>query len=384
MQELMPKILEPKNDRDLLWEDGTDLVFHIMNHPFLIFKRSSTVLRGDNNPAPTDEQVFNNKILVEQTRLIDNLSQLVIPRSKLFQVEANGTSYSFIAEEYLSFKNRENMQEKLYADYATSLEPAFHQLATLVAKTGWNGLNQRPPVVDDTLDFQGPRKIALLNFKVINQAEDAFTANGIHRKGLIPYLPSERAIDDAQAVAARHGIFDHPLHARSAQELKRNCLEKITIYQALRQFHAEFGLEEDPHKLLDVKKINTLGLDLTEQKTIEYFPNGSIDVTMEEVATHVIDKINETLAQKEQFRFGSHANSTKAVRRIRIDSTEEPFGYYFLESYTNVTFNLDSFLGTNSGTAKEGRLLARCLEALKEHRMIFDFEYHGQIIIIQA
>jgi hypothetical protein len=369
IQRLLPKIPDYKSDPAVQYYDnGEDYTFSLTAFPNLIFKRSRSP-----DVEQINQQTFTNKIDAKQTCLVHHLSQLVIPHSKLFNVAADGQSHSFIAEECPAYRhNNESMQEQFYYDYAHDLEPTFHQLATFIAKTGWERLQPRPPVIDTAPDHRGPRKIALLNFKsplFPSAPQDPFYGIPSVRWGLIDFLPSERIIDDVISVATSHQIA--PAHTTPIEK-KRQRLAEIAEYARLRQFHSENGLLQNPRKPIEVNDLTILlALDLNATGSLDIYPRtqdameGQEEATLQKMAEDLIRIMNQDI--EDNFDRGMRG-STKAMRFLWINTMREPLKDYYPIDGANMNTNL----------------LFCFLTALKNQHKIFDFRLSYGNIRIQA
>ena len=84
------------------------------------------------------------------------------------------------------------------------------------------------PIVDDAPDFQGSRRIALIDLEHMKGAADGFFGR-IRGRGLIRCLSSEKHIDLALDIARRHGIR----HFITSTEAKTARVEEIASDQQL-------------------------------------------------------------------------------------------------------------------------------------------------------
>lgn len=232
IQKCMKNILHRKE------EDGIKLYESQYNHrifaldtiPGLIFKMKAyknCQVMGRDDSMKARYQAMVNAQTVTRTH---QLRLLVIPSATLFSVEAENEEYEIIAERKFDINPLESAQEHYFQEHAESLNEAVRQLALFICKTGYSDVEWRNnPVLNDSLDEQGNRKIALIDIEEMECPEIGLFGGGFGRRGLV------RCVTEAQgkiveAVARQNGISTSSFanaHARRKREIetgrKLNC-----------------------------------------------------------------------------------------------------------------------------------------------------------------
>ncbi len=230
------------------------------------------------------------------------LGLLVIPNAKLFKVEAEGEEYEIIAERKVDINPHESAQEQNFHDYATSLNEAIRQLAVFICETGYSDVEWRNiPVLNNSLDKNGNRKIALIDIEEMNSPEVGLFGRERRRRGLVRCVNEEQG-KIVEEVAKRKGIktgYFADVHAIRKKEI------------------------EDGNKLKEyyVTKNIIFG--------DEVFPVDENSVNFPEYPKHIeeIRKITKDLVQaiNDQISKSSPEESIKGRRSIYINTNEEPF-----------------------------------------------------------
>jgi len=230
IQELMPKILQGKEDDQIQWSmTKRTRVFKLAQHPDLVFKIAN--VRNENILYR-----FENMVDAKQTCLVHQLGLLIIPHAKTFTVNADGNEYTFIAEEYLEFNPRESSQEEFYHKYSRELNETAHQLATFVAKSGFNDVAWRNiPILTEAQGYQGPRRVGLIDLEHMWNKSTGFLGEqyycGNRSRGLIACV-SEEQIDIVIAEACKNGIITEA----EAVEAKKKRLKEIESDKSLQDY----------------------------------------------------------------------------------------------------------------------------------------------------
>ncbi|MBI3237050.1 MAG: DUF648 domain-containing protein, partial [Chlamydiales bacterium] len=301
LQELFPIIQQGERgapDARIHWHaSGNNLVFSLRSHPDLIFKTNrqgggAVLRRGGFLPfAEMIPERFANMITAYTTCLAYRLDRLVVPHAKKFSINA----HPFIAEKRLNISQEESDQERLHREF-----PDLHraqQLATLIAKTGFSDVEWRNiPLIEEDPALPGIRKVALVDLEEMDSAATGIF--GGRRRGLIGCLHSEEEIDLVIEEAQRHGVY----RFGSSSEIKNQRMEQIREDLALDQFYEERGILENPVKSIPIVVLDTLGLNLDEEETIQVphvIRNGTDAepeigyqeevVTLRDAATHIIE-----------------------------------------------------------------------------------------------
>jgi hypothetical protein len=330
---LMPTILSRKNDAEITRHaSGGNLVFSLVSTPSLIFKMASpggSVFRagGFLSPQQQIESRFANMVKAVEVCTTNRLDLLVVPHAKKFNV--NGVT--LIAEERLDINQNESAQEHLYQ--LPGLDKTVRQLAIFIAKTGFSDVVWRNiPLVDTASEFQGDRRIALVDLEEMNGAEEGIFGGAYGRRGLVCCLCSEAQIDIVLAEAQRQRVCSR---YSSPTQAKEKRMEELRSDGRLQRFYREGGISEDARRPIKVDDLKTLGLDLDEQGEFfisETYENGSDGelvigrrqtiITLEEAVIDVIGQINKALTETPE------GASIKGKRYILLDTNSEILGIY--------------------------------------------------------
>lgn len=234
----------------------------------------------------------------------------------------DGRKCVLIAEESMDINHEESAQEEFYHKYSKELNETARQLAIFVAKTGFNDVTPRNiPIINETEDFHGPRRVALIDLEHMHNAINGFTGDGNGSRGLIRCV-SEEQIDIVIAEARKNGV-----HINGDYEKGRR-LKEIKSDKKLRQHYENKGIVTG--KELIRVDIDYLGLDLVEEGEIRVYIDGEDGkvkkekqtVTMRKAAEDVTNEINKLIQEK------SDKESTKGKRYILLNTHDDPFSQY--------------------------------------------------------
>ncbi len=289
--DLLQEILTGKEHPEITrYPSSKNLVFSIASIPGLIFKTPLPKFR-EQVYRLSDER-FANMVKAQEVCLANQLNLLMIPHARQFYV--NGVP--FIAEQFINIHN-ESTQKELYQTLP-GLDETARQLATFIAKTGFSDVECRNiPIIDDTTEFQGPRRVALIDLEEMHGAQDGIFGNkALQRTGLLRCLP-DKLRDIAQAEAYRCGIscasISANIQAARTKEMETN--------QELQEFYERTGIANNPRKLIQVYDLDSLGLDLEEEKNInQLYLKDELKITppiitLRDAVKHVIEYINDAI-----------------------------------------------------------------------------------------
>jgi len=289
IQALMPKIQGRQDDAEIVRYTSRNLVFSLRSVPNLIFKAV-----GDADGR------FENMVKAQEVCLAHQLGLLVIPHAKKFNVGGR----TFIAEQRFDVQQHESAQERLYAELP-GLNETTRQLATFIAKTGFSDVEWRNmPIVDDTPEFQGSRRVTLVDLEEMGHPETGIFGGGLGRRGLIRCLSSEEQIDIALAEARRCGIASRWV---TPAEVKASRIDEVQNYEQLQRFYTRNGILENARKPIQIGDLNTLGLNLDEQGHLH-------TITLREAVEDVITQINTQISK------APSAASAKGTRYILLNT----------------------------------------------------------------
>jgi len=307
IQALMPKIQGRQDDEEIIWHASSNLVFSLNTVPNLIFKTAPLgrgVFRagGILSATQVSEERFANMVKAKEVCLTHQLNLLVLPHAQKFNV----AGITLIAEECVNINQNESAQEQLYQ--LSGLNETARQLATFIAKTGFSDVEWRNmPLVDTAPEFQGNRRVALIDLEEMDEAATGIFGADFLRRGLIRCLHSEAQIDIALAEAQRQGIRSRSI---SPEQVKARRMEEIQSDRQLQQFYMRNGILENERKPIQVDDLTTLGLNLDVQgelRIAEIRRNGSDEeasieyrrqpITLREAIVDVIAQINKALTE---------------------------------------------------------------------------------------
>lgn len=311
---LMEIISKGKDHEDIEWlqKGQQNLVFRLKDDPTVVYKFSK---------LDSNDTRYENMVKAKTVCLVNQLGLLVIPSSQMIQV---GT-HKLIAEECLDVNFNRTAQEDFYHTYAQDLNETVKELATFVARAGFNDVAWRNiPIMNEKEDFQGARRIALVDLEHMENAVQGFTGSTNGSEGLISCV-TEDQFDSVIKQARKNGVkFD----ATASMNYRRMAIQKDL---AVRTFHQTKGYTTGK-ELLDVD-ITTLGLNLDAIATASFIneelsiaQNELIfqkrNVTLREVAESLIAEINKQLAEAPE------EASFKGKRAIYINTHIAPFQQY--------------------------------------------------------
>lgn len=380
IQALLPNILNQNADAEIEWlSTGNNLVFKLKQNPNLVFKIARPNRFGFNKlPSGGEERThsrFKNMIKAKEVCIANQLGLLTIPRANKIIVNAGGIEYALIVEESLDFVSHHSAQEDLYHKYSAEINESVRELATFIAKTGFNDVTWRNiPILKDTNESKSAKRIALIDLEHMNSAVNGFIGDWNGSNGLIGCV-SDQQIDFVIEEARKQGV---DLTDNDAQEAKDRRLKQIAEDEKLRTFYEKCGIVNGKEALQ--VDIDSLGLDLTETKKIQQYVGNDDQgnsnyvkrtLTLRKVVEDVISEINRLIQNK------SDQASIKGKRYILLNTNEDP-----LRAYNN--------LGVNSGYISceedENKLwLRRIITALVDKGYLFKLDkVNGHGYFIQA
>jgi hypothetical protein len=351
---LIGTILEKQDeDNEVEWlSKENNLVFKLKGDSELVFKMART---GSNDST---ERRYKNMIKAKEVCLANDLGQLIIPKAKNIKVGR----HDLIVEESLDFNQDESAQEEYYHRFSTDLDKTARQLATFIAKTGFNDVTWRNiPIMNEEMSFQGSRRVALIDLEHMASAANGFTGDFNGSCGLIGCL-SERQINiavkemDKQGVSVSQSDIDFSIENRKKQ---------LASNENLRDFYNKMGIRNGREKL--ETNADSLGLssDVAKEITAFEIENEKAvpvkkNVTMIDVANDVIEFVEK------QISGSSDKSSIKGKRTIQLNTSDYPFSSYRLLGDSNQLW------------------LHQILEALVDRNHLFGFQENGYGYLIQA
>ena len=282
-------------------EDGVKLyhgqwahrIFSVDTAPNIIFK-----MVPDNNSEV--EKRFKNMVTAETVCRTHDLGLLVIPRAQKIEIQHNDRRYTVLAEEKIDINPESSAQEQHYAEYASSLNEAIRQLALFICKTKFSDVEWRNnPIVDNSLDANGNRKIALIDLEEMRSLEDGLFGSCL-RRGLVECVNEEQGAIVVEE-ARRH--ISIPESAKSAQDRRKVELEDD---RKRSEYYRAHDIATGAEQLVVVEE----ELDFSEYPKSEKLKKLAIDL---------IAEINR------QTRESSEQQSIKGRRNIHINTNHELF-----------------------------------------------------------
>lgn len=301
LKTLMPQILQKKDHPEIEWLDEKQK-FKLKDHLNLVF----------NFPGGYLKAILRDKITAKQVCLIYNLGLLVIPHAKKFTINADGEECGFIVEESLDFNPNKDAQEQLYRTCSTKLNDTIRQLAIYIRKAG---LRCRPPILNETQDYLGSRRVALIDpsYRSLGNSDDyQFLINHLFDEEQMNIVIDESNKEELPLLPYIGEEEIRQNEKKQVKESKEKRLSDLEFSEKLQQLLR-------PGKLLEVK-LEDLGLNLNEEDEIKgeeitreyrsYEPEKQIEtitfvneqkkVTMKKVAEDIIAEINNLISNPRQ------------------------------------------------------------------------------------
>lgn len=268
IQICMKNVLKRKEVGGLKFYNSQDnhRVFSLDTAPDLIFKMKANknfhTIGLDDSMKARYQTMINSQTVVRTYKL----GLLVIPNAKLFTVNVEGEEHEIIAERKVDINPHESAQEQYFQDYAESLNEAIRQLAIFICKTGYGDVNWRNnPVLNNSLDENGNRKIALIDLEEMDKPQVGLFGRGDGRRGLVRCVNEEQG-KIVEAVAKQNGIktssFAEAYAARKEEiEEERKLKEyyttkNITVGNELIQIDENsIDFSEYPEKIESLKNV---------------------------------------------------------------------------------------------------------------------------------
>lgn len=277
-------------------------VFALNTAPGLIFKMKATKnshpVGKDDSMKARYERMINAKTIVRTHQL----GLLVIPNAKLFTVNVEGDEYDIIAERKLDINPHESAQEQYFHDHAKSLNETIRQLAIFICKTGYSDVEWRNnPVLNNSLDKEGNRKIALIDVEEMNSPETGLFGGVFNRRGLVRCVTEEQG-KIVEEVANQNGIKTGSF--ANAHALRK---EEIEDANKLREYYKN-------NNIISGNEVVTLDENLVD------FPEypGQIE-EIRRVTKDLIKAINDKISN------ASEEESIKGRRYVLINTNKAPF-----------------------------------------------------------
>lgn len=369
IKELMPKIIKWEEDKDIEWlSKANNLVFKIKGAPDIVYKMVASGKSGggmSSDAKAKTEQRFENMVKAKKVCLIDDLALLTIPHAKKFDIGTKEGTYTLIAEENLDFDPQESAQEECYHKYAKDLNETARQLATFVAKTGFNDVIWRNiPLLNETSDFKGPRRVALIDLEYLENTKqgilgiDGWKNNG--SCGLVRCV-SEEQIDIVLAEARKQGV---DISEDEAKQVKNKRLKELEDYKQLQAFYAKKGIKSGKEPIQ--VNLDSLGLNLAEEGQISVMKPNKDNRIIWEKETITLKKVTEDVIHEinKEIQNSSDKKSIKGKRYLEISTSKEPFFSYASLGLAKAMFSI-------SEEEAKKLWLRRIVEALVEKGYLF-------------
>ena len=250
-------------------------------------------------------QRFQNMIKAKEVCLANRLGLLIIPQAKQFTI----IGHTFIAEENLDFNPQKSGQETLYQTCANELNETARQLATFIAKTGFNDVTWRNiPILNEAPQYKGPRRIGLIDIEHMRSNVNGFIGDYNGSCGLIGCV-SEQQIDTVISEARKQGV---PISYKQAQNAKNKRLKDLQSDKELKQFYETHGIKNGDEPI----QIDSSLLDFSE------YPDANV---LKSLAIDLIKEINNSILES------SPENSVKGRRYIYVNTNPAGTPFYRMD-----------------------------------------------------
>lgn len=247
---------------------------------------------------------FHNIIRAKKICANHDLDHLITPQAKLYKFGSNVV----LAEELMDINHAESAQKEFYHKYSQDLNKAVRQLAIFVALSGFNDVTPRNiPLLNEPEDFQGSRRIVLIDLELMNSNVEGFIGSHNGSCGLIGCVTEEQ-MDIVIEEALKKGIV-------ISEDRKNRRLQELASEKKLRQYHESKGITTG-REFIHVD-LSMLGLDLNEVEERD----GKI-CTMQKAVADVIHEINR------QIQEASDEESIQGKRYLLLNTNQEPFKQY--------------------------------------------------------
>lgn len=305
IQTCMKNILQWKEEGGvkLYSSQGNHRVFALDTAPGLIFKMKAnknchTIGRDDSMKARY--QTMINAQTVVRTH---QLGLLDIPNAKLFTVKVEGEEHDIIAERRVDINPHESAQEQYFYDYAESLNETIRQLAVFICKTGYSDVEWRNnPVLNNSLDENGNRKIALIDIEEMDRPETGLFGGGWGRRGLVGCVTEEQG-KIVETVAKQNGI-----RTESFVDARASRKAEIEDGRKLKEYYVSKNVTSGNEP---IQKIDENLMVFSEHP-------GRVQ-ELRKVTNDLVQAINDKISKT------SSEESIKGRRYIYIDTNRGPF-----------------------------------------------------------
>jgi len=229
---------------------------------------------------------------------IHNLSLLVFPNAKLFTVSSEGEEYDIIAEQRLDIIPDHSAQEKRFEECGASLNEAIRQLTVLIAKTGYYDVEWRNnPVLENSLDADGNRKLAMIEFEHLGDAEQGII--GGLSTGLIRCVNEEQGKIVVEEAKKHMNWTDW--RSEYAKKQQEAWIEELADGVRLKEFYTDHNIQRGDEQIL-IRR---------EELDFSAYPQSD---ELQQLALDVIRTINEKTTESSQL------GSVKGRRYVLINT----------------------------------------------------------------
>jgi|GEM_PF-6917535 len=324
IQTCMKNVLERKEKGGIKFYNSQEnhRVFALDIAPGLIFKmkvsKDCHALGKDDSMMARYQTMINAQTVLRTHQL----GLLVLPHAKIFNVKAEGKEYEIIAEQKVDINPNESAQEQYFEEYADSLNETIRQLAIFICKTGYSDVEWRNnPVLNNSLDGNGNRKIALIDIEEIDSEETGLFGGGFGRTGLAD-LVSEEQGNIIESVAKQNNVSTSSF--AYAHDRRKKALESNS---KLKEYYATKNITKGDEPIhVD---IDSLGLDINKEGRINTYVevDGQLKrekktVTLKTVIEDLVKEMNKLIQSNDPQK------SAKGKRYFILDTQNEPFAAY--------------------------------------------------------
>lgn len=171
------------------------------------------------------EKEFESYALARRVIKSCQLSQLILPKLKKFNLDGAVGKYVFLVQEVLPYVHGPDLQEALYEEYAPRMAETARQLTVFVAETGFCRLvPYNIPILNEKEGYTGAPRVGLIHLGELDPnsfiSKKAGIWGGDGTYGVVGCLWDEKQIDDTIALANKYNIYTHTLFTKQHRMLE--------------------------------------------------------------------------------------------------------------------------------------------------------------------
>lgn len=242
---------------------------------------------------------YQNMLYAQIVVHTHQLGLLVIPKAKLLTIKIEDKKYKIIAQEKMLINQHEGAQEQYCLEHADSLNETIRQLATFICKTGYSDVVWiNNPILNNSLDENGNRKIALIDLEEMQDPEIGLFGNK-QRIGLVKSINEEQG-KIVETIAKENGLC-----ISSFENVYSKRIEELEERRKLKEYYVKKGIIKGNEPVQVDETILSFSTDPETEKTLK-------DLTF-----FLIKGINDVILQD------SSEESVKERRSIYINTRDK-------------------------------------------------------------